>query len=106
MNESESTEFILKELGEDEILCQLAEEAAELAKAALKLRRAKSGKNPTPKTEDEARADLVEEFADVINAASFVITEDDVAKTDEIILRKRERWMKRIEEARKAKAAE
>ena len=97
MNENERTEFILKELGEDEILCQLAEEAAELAKAALKLRRAKSGKNPTPKTEDEARADLVEEFADVANAAAFLMTEDDLVEVEGIISRKRERWMKRIE---------
>lgn len=53
MREIEKTELITKiveHLGMNEILCQLAEEASELAQAALKLRRAYDGKNPTPKT--------------------------------------------------------
>lgn len=49
-------------LEETEILAQLAEEAAELAQAALKLSRALSWRNPTPVTEYEARADLREEL--------------------------------------------
>lgn len=36
-------------LPKTEILAQLAEEASELAQAALKLRRALDGTNPTPK---------------------------------------------------------
>lgn len=42
-------------LGESELLAQLAEEAAELAQAALKLRRALDGSNPTPKSVSECR---------------------------------------------------
>lgn len=37
-------------LSKTEILAQLAEEASELAQAALKLRRAMDGTNPTPKS--------------------------------------------------------
>ena len=48
-------------LPETEVLAQLAEEAAELAQAALKLRRVLDGTNPTPLSESEARAALAEE---------------------------------------------
>lgn len=56
---------IANHLGINEILCQLAEESAELAQAALKLRRAYDGKNPTPKTVEECVNSLSEEIADV-----------------------------------------
>ena len=46
-----------------EILAQTGEEAAELAQAALKLRRALTGENPTPKSIAECLDDLQEEFA-------------------------------------------
>ena len=48
-------------LPQEEILAQLAEEAAELSQAALKLRRALDGRNPK-----EAGNRLLEEIADVI----------------------------------------
>lgn len=63
-------EEIMDQLGEPEVLAQLAEEATELAQAALKLRRALDGKNPTPKTIEECRENLNEEFADVAICAS------------------------------------
>ena len=47
---------------------QIAEEAAELAKAALKLRRAITQTNPTPVTVDEAVENIIEEYADTIGA--------------------------------------
>lgn len=56
-------------LPKTEILAQLAEEASELAQAALKLRRALDGTNPTPKSAAECEANLMEEFADINNAA-------------------------------------
>lgn len=43
-------------LPKTEILAQLAEEASELAQAALKLRRALDGTNPTPKSVEECRS--------------------------------------------------
>lgn len=55
-------------LPKTEILAQLAEKASELAKAALKLRRALDGTNPTPKSVAECEANLMEEFADMNNA--------------------------------------
>lgn len=60
-------EFIRKKLPQSELLCQLAEEADELAQAALKLRRAMTGWNPTPVSEEEAIANVLEECADVSN---------------------------------------
>ena len=52
-------------LTEGELLCQLAEESAELAQAALKERRTLTSDNPTPKTYTQAHADLLKEIADV-----------------------------------------
>ena len=42
---------IYEKIGESALLQQIAEEAAELAQAALKLARKLDGKNPTPKNE-------------------------------------------------------
>lgn len=52
-------------LTSEEGLAQLAEEAAELAKAALKVNRASSARNPTITPLDEAISNLLEEYADV-----------------------------------------
>lgn len=76
---SERISVIRSLLGEEELLCQLAEECDELGKAALKLRRVLNGKNYTPVTEDQARENLIEEMADVelclevlgLNTASY-----------------------------------
>lgn len=58
--------YITDNVPEAEILTQLAEEAAELAQAALKLRRAMGDTHsPTPVTENVARDRLLEEIADV-----------------------------------------
>lgn len=48
-----------------EILAQLAEESSELAQAALKLRRALDGTNPTPKSVEECLENIQEEMADI-----------------------------------------
>lgn len=52
-------------LPKTEILAQVAEEASELAQAALKLRRALDGTNPTPKNVEECLENIQEEMADV-----------------------------------------
>lgn len=52
-------------LPETEILAQLAEEASELAQAALELRCALDGTNPTPKSVEECLENIQEEMADV-----------------------------------------
>lgn len=67
-------DIIREHLDQPELLTQLAEEAAELGKAALKLRRVYTGVNPTPVTGAEAFANLLEELADVyvcIHALGF-----------------------------------
>lgn len=52
-------------LPDAELWAQLAEEAAELAQAALKIRRVLDGTNPTPKDIGEAHANVIEEISDV-----------------------------------------
>lgn len=59
-------------LPREELLAQLAEECSEAAQAALKLRRAGSGENPTPVSEEDAFHKLIEELADVMLSASVL----------------------------------
>lgn len=49
-------------------LLMIAEEAAELSQAALKLIRKLRGSNPTPKTLEECENDLMEEAEDISTA--------------------------------------
>ena len=78
-----------------ESLAQTAEESAELAQAALKLRRAIDGSNPTPKSIHEATDAFNEELADVLLAAYVAgYDEDAVAKN---IKRKIKRWIERLD---------
>ncbi len=65
MNLYEEKQRILDSIPFTELLAGLAEEADELGQAALKLRRAIDGTNPTPATVEEARTALYEEIADV-----------------------------------------
>jgi len=58
-------DYIRNALPQEELLAQLAEEATELAHAALKLRRVYDGTNPTPIKRSEAFDNLKEEIADV-----------------------------------------
>lgn len=90
-------EKIKQHIPQDELLAQLAEEAAELSQAALKLRRALTGINPTPVTADEARWNLVEEVADVYNVLGLLLDAEDNAEIYSIIRRKKARWLNRLE---------
>ena len=79
-----------------ELLAGLAEEAAELAQAALKLRRCYDGTNPTPADPDGQYECLLEEIGDVelyIDQLSInrpVINDYKAAKL--------ERWKRRLKE--------
>lgn len=54
-------------LSDEEIACGLAEEACELAQAALKWKRTfKTSNNPTPVTRQEALDNINEEICDVL----------------------------------------
>lgn len=90
-------EKIKQHIPQDELLTQLAEECAELSQAALKLRRALTGINPTPVTADEARWNLVEEVADVYNVLGLLLDAADNAEIYSIIRRKKARWLNRLE---------
>lgn len=59
--------LITEKVGREELLCQLAEEASELAVAANKLRRSLTDKNPTPIATEDAYQNLLQEVADVSN---------------------------------------
>lgn len=85
-------------LPKTEILAQLAEEASELAQAALKLRRALDGTNPTPKSVEQCENALIKEYADVIVCISELNCSlkwhEDVATT---FCAKRTRRLSRLE---------
>ena len=85
-------------LPKTEILAQLAEEASELAQAALKLRRALDGTNPTPKSVEECRKAFEEEYADVVNCI-IALDLDDVAfeRMQKMQHEKEVRWLSRLE---------
>ena len=85
-------------LDKTEILAQLAEEAAELAQAALQLRRAIDGENPTPESILECEAHLHEEIADVwlcIREAGF-FDREHIMFQREIMIVRRDRWLSRL----------
>ena len=79
-------------IGKPALLDQLAEEASELTKAALKLSRILRGENPTPVTEQEAINDLIEEYSDVIQCARELKLRQD----EDQIRHKDIRWNNRI----------
>jgi len=91
-------EYIRSRVPGNELLAQLAEEAAELAQAALKLRRLNSSGNPAPTVSfQDAYQNLREEMADVnvcIHALGWSFGDDDVM---EIFGAKRTRWRRRLE---------
>lgn len=84
-------------LPESEILAQLAEEASELSQAALKLRRAEGGINPTPTDIGTAMTHLLEEIADVYNCVEALeLTAENECIISSIMNDKRKRWVNRL----------
>lgn len=77
---------------------QLAEEAVELAHAALKLERVVRGTNPTPVTQIQATAKLCEEVADVLNTLEVLKIWPGTESIKVIRDVKMDRWVDRIEE--------
>lgn len=87
-------EYVPKE----ELLAQLAEEAAELSQAALKLRRTFDNVNPTPVKRREAEKKLLEEIADVKLCLHVCGLEgvNQKIEVNRIISEKAERWLQRL----------
>lgn len=92
----ENIEIILRDVPLPDLYEQLAEEAAELAQAANKMARVLRGTNPTPKTEEEARSSLIEEYTDVVNVGTNIL---DIRPDWLLGDYKLYRWKKRLEEA-------
>ena len=78
------------------MLESLAEECTELAQAALKTARLIRGENPTPITQEEAKANLREEFTDVISCAIAVGLKVDAAQSVKKFHRMQERHAKAV----------
>ncbi len=91
-------EYITAKLGTLEILCQLAEEASELAQAALKLRRVLDKTNPTPVDFDTAYGNLLEEIADVEGAVKVLTLGRKKEEIAKISGDKITRWAQRLKE--------
>ncbi len=86
----------------EELLCQLAEEAAELSQAALKMRRTLSNMNPTPVNRKTAEEAILEEIADVklcLHVCGFEKVRDKI-EVNRIISAKAERWRQRLNAGR------
>lgn len=98
-------EFIREQLSMEELLTQLAEECAELSKAALKLRRVYNGDNPTPVRRPEAYDNVIEEIADVMLCIDVLGMNDfdHFKKITKIMESKTMRWKQRLQEKEKPK---
>lgn len=89
-------ELIRKKIPREEQLAQLAEEAAELGHAALKLRRTYGDINPTPVTQDEAFSALLEEIADVMLLIDVLELHQVRYEYELIMQAKLARWVQRL----------
>lgn len=96
MSRSELLEYVTIHTNELDLLVALAEEAAELSKAALKLARARKYVNhPTPLSSEEAFKDLIEECTDVKLCVDALAIDFD----PNLLQKKTLRWAKRLERA-------
>ena len=91
-------------LPKTEILAQLAEKASKFSQAALELRRALDGNNPTPQSVEECEENFIEEYADVFLCIHALLEEENHGLdkfTNEaafFVYSKQERWLKRLQE--------
>lgn len=93
--------MMLDKIGAPAMLEQLAEEATELAKSALKMARVMRGENPTPVTRVQAFNSLSEEYTDVVQCAR----ELRLVQNEEQITRKEMRFAERWEAFKNGKMA-
>ena len=95
--------YIRSRLDTGELLSQLAEECAELGKAALKLRRTYNSTNPTPVTRSQAAQNLAEEIADVTLIFEALRLDPSEQAYETIRELKAARWASRLKEAEGSK---
>lgn len=98
MTRDDAVKIVQDKLPPHELLTQLAEELTEAAQAALKLRRAAMGVNPTPVDCGQARRKLLEELRDVGNIVETLGLVDAVRAPglDEYADGKMARWARRL----------
>lgn len=105
MNVFDDVSYIRQRVPIEELLAGLAEEAAELAQAALKYRRTFSNANPTPMTAEEAMVALDEEVADVaLYLGTAGLIRDIVFSNEKMashVNEKLNRWKSRLTEQAK-----
>ena len=92
MDRHDSIQYITTRVTGAALYEQMAEEAAELAHAALKLSRIARGENPTPTTLCEAMEHLVEELSDLALILEVAGQQPDPEQMD----KKLARWVARL----------
>lgn len=104
-NKEQNLEYIRSRVPASELLTMLAEEAAELAQAALKYRRTLVKGNPTPVSKESAYMNILEELGDIINCMEAM--EIDITNPIIHAFRKSkiERWVERLHEEEQKKSA-
>ena len=95
----DNIDYIANNISELAVLMALAEEASELSKAAMKYARAKGLlDNPTPISVEQAEADLIEEYNDLLICVGVMYKMSCLTIGVDIDLRMRKchRWAERI----------
>ena len=98
--------YIANNISELAVLMALAEEASELSKAAMKLARAKGLlDSPTPISVEQAEADLIEEYNDLLICVGVLnkIPSLTICVDVDLRMRKCRRWAERIKRQKDTK---
>ena len=96
----ENLNYIKENVSSKERFAQLAEEATELAKAALKYRRTLDDENPTPMSTNEAFRNLIEEIDDIGLCLETLALMWRVKSNSLQREQKLNRWVERLKNAR------
>lgn len=92
----EKISYIRSKVSTTDMLVQVAEECNELSAAVLKLIRKLNGENPTPKTDEEIKANIQEEMTDVFLCIDVL---GGVYLDKEQYNYKLNRWVERLKES-------
>lgn len=90
---------IVEQIGVPALLEQTAEECCELAQACLKMARKLRDENPTPKSIEDIRDELIEEIGDVLVCTDEILMNMNLVDNEELNLlmsTKIDRWEKRL----------
>ena len=90
---------IVEKIGVPALLEQTAEECCELAQACLKMARKLRDENPTPKSIEDIREELIEEMADVEVCLDQIMYTTDIVNVgalDRLTFEKSRRWFERL----------